>query len=239
VWEGDVERRLAPPWTELSRLAELDEPTLRAACRRRRYERNEVVFHEGDPAGVMHLIDRGRVAVRLTTPRGDVATIDILQRGDTFGEQALVSPAEPRTATVKALEKVETLTIDAATCADLCRGRTATGIDRFLLLVISSRMQATSQQLLEALYLPAETRVLRCLCRLSAIWSDGATLSVPMSQDDIATMTGVTRPTVSRMMRQLQVDGVLAVSRARIEVLKPDALRHKAKLRPAISARLT
>src|SRR3954452_3150160 len=100
-----------PDWRRLGDMAGLDEATLRAACTLKRYHRGEVVFHEGDPAGALHLIDRGRVAVRLTTPLGDVGTLDVLQAGDTFGEQALVDGIGERTATVTAIERAETLAL--------------------------------------------------------------------------------------------------------------------------------
>ena len=77
-------------WRMLCAPVGLDERALRAACRRRRFARGETVFHEGDPAGAFHLLEIGHVAIRLTTPLGDVAIIDVLEPGDTFGEQALV-----------------------------------------------------------------------------------------------------------------------------------------------------
>jgi CRP/FNR family transcriptional regulator, cyclic AMP receptor protein len=229
MWEGDALRPAAPAWAALSSLAGLDEVALRAMCRRRRFARGEVVFHEGDPAGAIHLLDVGRVAVRLTTPLGDVATIDVLQRGDTFGEQALVDPTSARSATVTALERTETLALDVASSVRLREQHP--GIDRFLLLVLDSRLKATSQQLLEALYLPAETRVFRCLCRLATMFVTVTQSAIPIGQADIGAMAGVTRSTVSRMLRQAQTDGVLTVSRSKIEIHDLNALRHCAQLR--------
>ena len=45
--------------------------------RRRTYARNEVVFHDGDPADALFLITKGRAAVRVQTPLGDVATLRV------------------------------------------------------------------------------------------------------------------------------------------------------------------
>src|SRR5690242_7713182 len=101
-----VDRR--PDWRALGELAGVDPSTLQATCRHGRYERGEIVFHEGDLAGALHLIDRGRVAVCLTTPSGEVGIIDVLQPGETFGEQALVDGVGERTATVTALEHAVT-----------------------------------------------------------------------------------------------------------------------------------
>jgi CRP-like cAMP-binding protein len=230
MWEGDTSAVRGPLWTDLSAMAGLDEGVLRATCRRRRFARGEIVFHEGDPAGSFHLIDSGRVAIRLTTPRGDVATVDILQAGDSFGEQALIDDTPVRSATVTALEPVETLSLDAATFDQLRADHPR--IDRFLLMVVSARLRSTTHQLLEALYVPADVRVMRCLLRLHSMFVTGqsgdADGSIPVTQDQIATMTGMTRSTVNRLVRQAQLDGLLAVTRSRVEILDEPGVRRRA-----------
>ena len=53
-------------------------------ARRRRFERNEVVFHADDPGDSMHLITKGRFSVRVMTPLGQVATIAVRGPGREF-----------------------------------------------------------------------------------------------------------------------------------------------------------
>ena len=60
-------------------------------ARRRRFARNEVVFHRDDPADSLHLIVKGRFSVKVMTPLGDVATIALRGEGESFGEMALVA----------------------------------------------------------------------------------------------------------------------------------------------------
>jgi CRP/FNR family transcriptional regulator, cyclic AMP receptor protein len=230
MWEGDMERPSPPAWRELAAMAGLEESTIRQLATRRRFRRGEVVFHEGDPAGSLHLVDSGRLGVRLTTPLGDVATVEVLQRGDCFGEQALIDHAARRSATVAALEKTETLSLDVASCEKLRSGHP--GFDRFLLMVLSARLRTTSHQLLEALYIPADIRVFRCVCRLCEMFSEDDQRCVPLTQTDIGAMTGVTRSTVSRVLQGAQRDGVIAVARGRIEVLDIAQLRRRARLGP-------
>lgn len=81
-----------------------------AQARRRRFARCEVVFHEGDPGETLHLIESGHVAVRVTTPLGDTATLRVIGPGGHLGELAVVSPA-PRSATILALDPTETLAL--------------------------------------------------------------------------------------------------------------------------------
>jgi CRP/FNR family transcriptional regulator, cyclic AMP receptor protein len=46
-------------------------------ARRRSFRPGEVVFHRDDPADSMHLVVKGRFAVRVMTPLGEPATIAI------------------------------------------------------------------------------------------------------------------------------------------------------------------
>jgi len=195
----------------------LDDGWLRATAIRRQYRRGEVVFHEGDPAGALHLIERGHVAVQLTTPSGEIGTVDVLQPGDTFGEQALVDGVGERTATVLAIDRTETLAIDRASFERLRAERP--GIDRFLVMVLTARLQATTRRLLDALYLPADERVARCVARLLAAFATGSATTIPLTQADLASMAGVTRSTMNRVLKQLEGDGVLVVKRGTLEVV--------------------
>ncbi len=49
-------------------------------ARRRRFGRNEVVFHRDDPGDSLHLIVKGRFAVRVMTPLAETATIAVRAR---------------------------------------------------------------------------------------------------------------------------------------------------------------
>ena len=103
-------------------------------------------------------------------------------------------------------------------------------IDRLLVLVLAEQVRRLSSHLTEALYLPAETRVLRRLEALARAYrtTDGA-VRIPLTQDDIATMAGTTRPTVNRVRKAIEADGIIAMSRARIDLLDPDALARRAR----------
>ena len=64
-----------------------------ATARRRPFEREAIVFHHGDAAETLHLITKGRFAVRIVTPFGRSAMLAIRGPGETFGEFALRVPS--------------------------------------------------------------------------------------------------------------------------------------------------
>jgi CRP/FNR family cyclic AMP-dependent transcriptional regulator len=213
-------------WRAIAAAAGWDEGELIKACRRRRFARGEVIFHEGDPGGGLHLIDVGRVAIKLTTPAGEAGLLDVLQPGEAFGEQSLVHTKGVRTATASAVGRVETLVLEPQTFTEL-RARSR-GVDEFLVMLVSRRLAATSQRLVDALYLPAEDRIVRSLHRLATVFAADGEHVIPLTQGDIAEMAGVTRSTANRVLRELQAGGLIQITRGRIDITDPEAFERGA-----------
>ena len=207
------------PREELSRLV--------AAARRRTFDRHEVVFHRGDPGDTLHLIAKGRFAVRITTQLGDTATLAVLTPGEAFGEIALVSSDTRRSATVIALEPAETYSVHAD---DLKRLRHEhPGVNDVLIAILADRVRRVNERLVETLFLPAEIRVLRRICDLALLYGNGGPASViPLTQEDVAGLAGTSRATVNRVLREEERRGTIALRRGKVEVLEPEGLRARA-----------
>ena len=210
----------------LAALAEEDRVRVLAATRRHKYGRGEVLFHEGDPGDTLHLIDGGHVAIRMTTENGDVATLAVLGPGECFGEQALLSSAARRLGTAVAVERAETLALSRDEFVRLRDERPS--IDGFLVEALAAQVRQLTAHLLEARYTPGDTRIMRHLASLAQLYRSDGNAVIPVTQEDIATMAGVTRPTVNRVLQCLAGEGVVAISRGRIEVLQLDVLESRA-----------
>ena len=91
-------------WPVLASVPADDRDRLVARLRRLAYRRDEVIFHQGDPADTLHLVAAGHVSVRVTLPGGEFVIVAIFGPGDAFGELALVGGPRPRGATVIALD---------------------------------------------------------------------------------------------------------------------------------------
>ena len=215
-------------WALLGELSDEERRSVLAVSRRRRFSRGDFVFHEGDPGDSMHLLAKGRVGIRVTTPLGDCATLMVLGPGDYFGEMALISPA-PRNATAVAFEAAETLSIHREQFDELRAGKP--GIDKFLLQAAIAEVRRLSHQLVEALYVPVDKRVLRRLLDLAALYRSeaGPPTIIPLTQVDLAQLAGTTRPTVNKVLRAAEDAGIVRIGRGRIEVLDAAALTQRAR----------
>ena len=197
------------------------------ASRRRRYAAGEVIVHEGDPAESIHLIRRGHVAITVTTPVGSQLMFTVMGPGESFGELSLLS-GRHRTATVRAVEATETLVLNDAVLDRLRRDDPRVG--EAMLRALSTQVLRLSGRLAEHLYLPVEARIRRRLLDLCAVYeSIDGTSTIPLSQDELAQLSGAARPTVNRVLRQDQDRGVVRLGRRRITVLDREALSRRAR----------
>lgn len=214
-------------WPVLESLPQNERVKLVARLRRQVYRRDEVIFHQGDPADTLHLIATGHVSVRVTLRGGEFVTVAIFGPGATFGEFALVSDAHRRGATVVALETSETLALGRH---EFERLRTSyPGIDRFLVELLSARLEKVNTNLLEALYVPAERRVMRRLLDLCELYSgDDHGITIPVTQETLASIAGTTRPTANQVLRRLVASEIVAVNRSQITVVDRSSLRNLA-----------
>jgi CRP/FNR family cyclic AMP-dependent transcriptional regulator len=212
-------------------LASLDEENRRrvlATTRRRRFARREVLFHEGDPGDTLHLIDKGRVVVRITTPLGEVATLGVLGRGDVVGEMAILEEGGRRGATVAALEPTETLSLDRGRFLDLRQQHP--GVDRFLVEVLAAHVRRTDAQLIESLFVPVERRVMRRLLALGELYSttgQNGPVDVPFTQDELASLAGTSRATVNRVLRLAEEAGAVSLRRGHIRIIDKDMVARR------------
>jgi CRP/FNR family transcriptional regulator, cyclic AMP receptor protein len=211
-------------WRLLADVPEEDVRELLKVARRRTFARGEVVFHRDDPGDSLHLIVNGRFAIRVMTPLGDAATIAVRGPGDSFGEMALVTEDARRTATVAALEAGETRAVYRT---DFERVRkTHPSVTQALLTFLVNEVRMLNGRLLEALYIPADRRVLRRLVELTELYAGS---DVPLTQDELAQLAGTSRGTVNQVLRREEERGTVELRRGRTVVLDPDALAKRAR----------
>lgn len=216
-------------WPLLATLTEDERREVLGLARHRHFARNEVLCHAGDPADSLHLVARGRLSVRVSLDSGDTAMINVLGPGAYFGELALLSSTGRRTATITALEDAETLVIGTAAFHRLREQKQS--FERTLSTLLGHRVDELSQRLLESMYVGLDRRLCRRLLELGVVYadgSDGGVVAVPFTQTQLADLVGGTRPSVNQALQRLVDQGVVSLSRGRVELLDVEKLRARA-----------
>jgi CRP/FNR family transcriptional regulator, cyclic AMP receptor protein len=197
-------------------------------ARRSTYRRGEVVFHHHDPADAVHLVAKGRFDIRITTAHGDVVALAIRGPGETFGELAVVTGVE-RSATVSALEPGETLVLRGAELRRLAREHAS--VDEVLVRILAEQVAFLSERLVESYTVDAETRVARRVLELARVYGAAPPVTIPLIQDDIAALAGVSRATVNRVLREAEDRGVVRLSRGKTTLLDESGMARLARIR--------
>ena len=130
---------------------------LAQAATRVRFERNQIIFREGDECPDFYLIGSGLVALEIVAP-GHTFRVQTLSAGDELGWSALLM-GRRKHFQARGLERVDALAFDGGELLAACKQDPAFGyvLMHRLLSVVSERLQATRLQLLD-MYSPQAKR---------------------------------------------------------------------------------
>lgn len=107
--------------------ATMDEAELELLCARlevKSYSPGQVIIRQGDPGDRLHIVKRGHVEVTQRDERGVAEVVNQLDRGDYFGELALLQDA-PRNATCRATVPTDVLSLSRQDFDRLVKARFA------------------------------------------------------------------------------------------------------------------
>ena len=198
--------------------------------RRRKFRRNEVIFHQGDPGDSLHVVATGAVKILLPSAEGEEAIIATLRPGDFFGELALLDGAT-RSATAAALEATETLVLPRLVLMELLG--TVTGLGDALLVGLARELRRLTSQVEELHFLDLAGRLAMRLTRLAEESNPNSRgeirLNWPYTQSDLAAMIGGTRQSVNKLLSQLVDEGLIEIGSDELVITNLDELARRAE----------
>jgi CRP-like cAMP-binding protein len=213
-------------------LAPADAIALCSICSRVDLGRGEVLYRLGDESDAMFVVRAGHMALRLSATPDSGPILTIAGPGVPFGNRALTTN-EHRVATAYAVDTAELVRLGRQEFELLRRERP--GVERFLVEATSTHVRfftARADDLVEG---SAERRVLRRLLELAYTFGGEPPVAVPLPQDDLAALAGVTRSTVNRVLKGLADQGLVAVGWRRLLVLDPVAVHAALQALPPVA----
>lgn len=207
------------PWfvpdTQLTeRVSEEDMTVFRSVCPDRTYARGDRIFRAGDEATSLHVIAGGQVKLVSPTATGNERILAVCGPSDFIGEAFVADESHYRVDAV-ALTDVTTCPVTREQFLQL-----ASDAPAFVLTfteILASHLFHCRDQL-SASYAPVRSRVaqvfLEQIGRFGKADGDGWwTLSTMLKHEDIASMVGATRVSVSMAIADLRDDGILEGTR--------------------------
>ena len=193
-----------------------------------RISKGRALLSQGDPATSIAFVGMGRL--RVTRSLGGTRSLSLGYRGagDVVGESALAGIAAYRDTAI-ATEDVEALLVPVATARALIAADQAFGSGFVTMLV--ERQTETEDRVASLLYRNVEQRLAELLIRSVARWGipepRGVLIAAPFTHQEMASMIGSTRETVTLTLGDLRKKGIIDVDRRRIVVLDREALKSR------------
>lgn len=198
---------------------------LRGHATSRTLERNEVLFRQGDESSELYVVQDGRVAIAQQSGDGRESVVAVLEAGGLFGEMPLFDDA-PRSADVRALTDTTLVVLEYAPVRDVLRSRPE--LLWVVVRLLVQRLRATDEALADAVFLDVPARTAKRLLELAG---DADRFTLPVTQEELASMVGASRERVNKAISLFTRLGWLEVEgRNQYKLLDRESLEDRATL---------
>ncbi|WP_224243129.1 Crp/Fnr family transcriptional regulator [Hyalangium gracile] len=203
---------------------------LSTLLRSRRYAKGEVIFHQGDVGTALFILRKGQVNIRLSSEDGKEVILALLDRGDVFGELALLDD-EPRSTDAVAREEVDLLSLQREDFRKFLEARPQVAMR--LLSALSRLVRRVTQLVHDTTFLDARTRLVRVLLELAENQgrpgAEGVVIAQKLTQTELANLCGLTRESTNKWLRFYVREGLLSYEGGQITLVKPERLGQEAE----------
>jgi CRP/FNR family cyclic AMP-dependent transcriptional regulator len=181
-----------------------------------RFERDQVIFSQGEAADTVFYIQTGRVKVVVLSDQGKEAVVGILEAGQFFGEGCL-NGHDLRIATTTAMEECLLTAIGKSTMIAMLHDEPM--FSELFVAYLLKRNSRIEEDLVDQLFNSSEKRLARLLLLLANFGKEGNPTPIKpnISQETLAEMIGTTRSRVSFFMNKFRKLGFISYN-GKIEV---------------------
>ena len=203
-----------------SQLSASDIADLEGQSKVRKLKKGDPVYLPTEQADGVLLVAQGRVKVCHATPDGKQSILGFLDVGEIFGELSILGSAR-RDEYVEATEKTTLVLLPKDAINHVLRKypELVLGITK----MIGLRRQRVEKRLRNLLFRSNRERVIHLLielCEKYGRMSDaGITLDIRLSHQEMASIIGSTRETVTVVLGQLQKESLIQIARRRVVIL--------------------
>jgi CRP-like cAMP-binding protein len=207
-------------------LTDTETQTLLKGARYRMVVAGEVVFLRHDPADGLYGVLSGSVLMVVDSVEGKELVLNRHGAGEFFGEVALLD-GEGRSATAVAYEPSKLVHVGRDRLLAFLKQHPEAMLR--IVQVLCARMRRVTHLVEDSLFLDVPTRLARQIVALAGVrgktTDNLAATTLQLSQNDLARMLGVSREFVGRQLGLWRDAGIVELSRRRLTVRDPKALR--------------
>jgi CRP-like cAMP-binding protein len=172
------------------------------------------ILHEGQRAGSLFIVLRGRVKMSRSTPVGRNVILALFGPGEVFGAVAAISSGRAD-ASITAIEETQCLEVDRATLFDLLRSEPR--LLEQILPLLTRQLVECKNCIVELTGFRVEVRFAHLFLKLGehigVRRGDGIFLPLQLSRQELADMTGTTIETCIRLMSRWRAERLVETTR--------------------------
>jgi CRP/FNR family transcriptional regulator len=189
------------------------------------YDSGQVVFKEGEFSSACYVITSGHASAVREFSGGRAMTLARFGPDDLFGELAMLDD-ERRSATIKALDELDAISVRGSDMRRLLREHPDIGVK--MITALGQKLRQTNERLAGQSFQTVQSRVAKALSGLvrAAQSEDGVNgeIVIKGTQAELARLAGSSRESASRFLAVLERAGIITQGRGRLTVHDPAAL---------------
>jgi CRP-like cAMP-binding protein len=194
--------------------------TLRSKTKVIELNEKDNIFVQGEPAGAVFYVQKGRVKLTIVSEQGKAAIIGVLNDGNFFGEGCMAGQAL-RMMTASAITDCTLLRIEKPAMMAALHERH--DFSEFFIAYVLSRNIRYEADLVDHLFNSTEKRLARILLLLAHYGKEGQPQRIvpKVGHETLAQMLGTTRPQISHFMNKFRKLGFIEYTgrlKGRLEV---------------------
>ena len=188
------------------------------------YKKSDYIYFEADAANKVYLIEKGKVKIGYYNEEGKEVVKAILSKGELFGEKAILGE-ETRNEFAQSIDNTTSICpVSVDTMHELMRNNKTFSFKIYKFIGFKFKKLERRLQLL--LFKDAKTRLLEFLDELCLDYGYNCDktgdniIKHPYTQKDIASLIGISRPTLNTLLNDLKDSNVIDFNRKEIRIFK-------------------
>jgi CRP/FNR family cyclic AMP-dependent transcriptional regulator len=198
--------------------------------RPRRLPAGAPLYVEGTHSDAVVVVISGRVKVFTSAEDGAEVVLEVRGPGALLGELAAIDQ-QPHSASVRSLEPVEVVTVGRREFTAFLQAHPR--IMWLLMRVLTDRLREADRKRNEFGVYDTQNRVARRLVELVDRFGEpteaGIRITLPLTQDELASWVGASRKAVANALRTLRARGYVQTQRRTVTVVDIEGLRRRAR----------
>ncbi len=194
-----------------------------------RYHEDELIYLPGESSELVYFLKKGKVKLSYLDQSGKEFTVDIIDKGELFGEMSLVSE-EGRSLKAEAIEDVVLCTVSKRDFLHFIRENPQLSLS--VAKQIGQHKREIQTSLTDLIFKDVPTRLAGVLCKMADDYGRNVNgdleIGLRFTHEELAKLIGSTRETTTARLNEFEADGLIEKDREKIVITDEKGLREKA-----------